>query len=50
MRGFVRWLYRLARLARDLEVAASGSPRRIFRGAVNKAIGRTLVRRLWVRR
>lgn len=50
MRGLVRWLYRLARLSRDLEVLTSGNPKRILRRAVNKAIGRVLVRRLWVRR
>ncbi|MDR7415985.1 MAG: hypothetical protein QN193_03520 [Armatimonadota bacterium] len=49
MRGFVRWLYRLARVARDVEVISSGDPRRTLRRAVNKAIGRTLVRRMWLR-
>ncbi len=49
MNSLVRALYRLSRLLRDLEVLVSGSPSRIARRAANKAIGRYLVRRLWLR-
>ena len=49
MRALVRWLYRLARLGRDVEVLASGDPARIGRRLVNKMLGRHLVRRVWWR-
>jgi hypothetical protein len=49
VRALVRWLYRLARLGRDVEVLASGDPARICRRLVNKMLGRHLVRRVWLR-
>ena len=49
MRALVRWLYRLARLGRDVEVLASGDPARIGRRLVNKMLGRHVVRRVWWR-
>lgn len=47
MKSFVSLLYQLARLARDIQVLASGDPQKIGRRMVNKAIGRRVVRRLW---
>jgi len=43
------WLYTLARLLRDIEVLMSGRPGRIAKRIVNKAVGRSIVRRLWWR-
>lgn len=37
-------LYKAARIARDIEAASSGSPRRVARRARNKAVGRALGR------
>jgi hypothetical protein len=45
----VRWLYRLARLGRDVEVLASGDPVKIGGRLVNKMLGRHVVRRVWWR-
>ncbi|MDI6716648.1 MAG: hypothetical protein QME63_06855 [Actinomycetota bacterium] len=42
-----RLLYKLARISRDIEVAASGNPKKIARRAKNKVLGRMLFRRLW---
>jgi hypothetical protein len=41
------WLYRMARLSRDAEVIASGNPNKMARRLKNKALGRTIVRRLF---
>ena len=49
MRQFVRWLYRLARLGRNVEVLASGDPGKISRRLVNKLMGRHVIRRAWWR-
>jgi hypothetical protein len=47
-RGLVSSLYRTARMANDISVLASGSPRRITRRAKNKILGRALGRAgLW---
>ena len=43
----VSFLYKLARLANDLEKISSGSPKKIARRAKNKVIGRKLVKKLW---
>jgi len=42
-------LYTTARLLGDVSALASGSPKRIARRAVNKLIGRKVIRRLWWR-
>jgi hypothetical protein len=44
MSGFVRSLYRGARIANDVETLASGNPKRITRRAKKKVLGRTLGR------
>ncbi len=43
----VSFLYRLARMANDVEKVSSGNPKRIARRAKNKYIGRKLVRKTW---
>jgi len=40
LRTVVNLLYRLARLLRDVEVYASGNPRRVARRLRNKVLGR----------
>jgi hypothetical protein len=45
--NMVSFLYRLARLARDVQVLSSGNPQKIGRRIVNKALGRSIIRRLW---
>lgn len=40
-------LYRLARLLGDIQAVGSGNPKRVGKRAVNKLIGRKVVRRLW---
>ena len=47
MAKLVSFLYRLARLANDIEKLASGNPKRIARRAKNKYIGRKLVKKAW---
>lgn len=42
-------LYRAARLMGDVQAVASGSPKRIAKRAANKGIGRTVVRRMWLK-
>ncbi len=43
----VSFLYRLARMANDLEKLASGDPKKIARRMKNKYIGRKLIRKAW---
>jgi len=47
--GIVSSLYKIARIANDVSTLASGNPKRIARRLVNKAIGRSVVRRLYLR-
>lgn len=44
VRALVSFLYRLARLLRDVEVYSSGNPRRIARRLRNKVLGRWMGR------
>jgi hypothetical protein len=43
----VSFLYRLARMANDVEKVSSGDPKKIARRAKNKYIGRKVIRKLW---
>lgn len=43
----VSFLYKLARLANDVEKLSSGDPKRIVKRAKNKVIGRKLIRKAW---
>ena len=43
----VSFLYRLARMANDIEKLASGDPKKVTRRAKNKYIGKKLVRKAW---
>lgn len=42
-------LYRAARIAGDIQAVSSGKPGRITKRLANKAIGRSIVRRMWFR-
>ncbi len=41
--------YKLARIIRDIEVLASGDPKKITNRLMNKLLGRFLYRRMWIR-
>lgn len=41
------FFYRIARISRDAEVIASGNPKKMTHRVINKALGRSLVRRLF---
>jgi len=43
----VSFLYKLARMANDIEKLSSGDPKKIARRVKNKLIGRKLVRKAW---
>ncbi len=43
----VSFLYKLARMANDVEKISSGDPQKIARRAKNKYIGKKFVRKLW---
>ena len=47
--GLVSALYKIARIANDVRVLSSGNPKRIARHYANKAIGRYVVRRMYLR-
>jgi hypothetical protein len=49
MAGLVSSLFKIARIANDVRVLSSGNPKRIGKRVVNKAIGRTIVRRMYLR-
>jgi len=42
-------LYKVARIANDVSALASGNPKRIGKRVVNKAIGRSAVKLLYLR-
>ncbi|MCK8826792.1 hypothetical protein MWH25_03405 [Natroniella acetigena] len=46
MKKFVSFLYKLARVANDVETLSSGDPKRVAKRAKNKVIGRKLIRKL----
>ena len=50
-RGFhlVSSLYKIARIANDVSTLASGNPKRIARRLINKAIGRKIASKLYLR-
>ena len=43
------WLYKLARWGRDAKAVTSGDPNKVANRVANKAIGRFIVSRLWIR-
>lgn len=43
----ISFLYRLARLANDIETLLSLNPKRIARRVKNKIVGRKLVSKVW---
>jgi len=47
MAKLVSGLYRLARVANDLNKLVSGDPKKIIRRIKNKWIGKRLVRKIW---
>ncbi len=46
MAKLVRFLYKLARTANDVETLSSGDPKRVARRAKNKVVGRKLMRNI----
>lgn len=40
-------LFRLSRITRDMEVIASGNPKKMTRRLKNKILGRKVIRKLW---
>jgi|GEM_PF-1538986 len=47
--GILSSLYKIARIANDVSVLASGNPKRVGKRVVNKAIGRSAVKLLYLR-
>jgi hypothetical protein len=47
--GIVSNLYKIARIANDVSALASGNPKRIGKRIVNKAVGRSVARLLYLR-
>ena len=47
--GIVSSLYKIARIANDVSTLASGNPERIARRYANKALGRHVVSRMYLR-
>ena len=43
----VSFLYKLARMANDIEKISSGDPKKMARRAKNKYLGRKVIRKLW---
>lgn len=49
LRKVRRSMYRGARVLGDVDAVLSGSPKRVVKRYGNKAIGRKVVRRMWLR-
>lgn len=47
--GLVSTLYKIARIANDVSVLSSGNPKRIARHYANKALGRYVASRVYLR-
>ena len=47
--SIVSSLYKIAHIANDVRVLASGNPKRVGKRVVNKAIGRSAVKLLYLR-
>ncbi|RLA95707.1 MAG: hypothetical protein DRG83_18235 [Deltaproteobacteria bacterium] len=47
MSKMVTFLYKLARIANDIDNVKSGDPKKIARRAKNRYVGRKLVRKAW---
>jgi hypothetical protein len=47
--GLVSSLFKIARIANEVRVLSSGKPKRIARHYANKAIGRYVVSRMYLR-
>jgi hypothetical protein len=47
--GIVSNLYKIARIANDVSALASGDPKRIGKRILNKAIGRSFARLLYLK-
>ncbi len=43
----VSFLYKLARIANDVETVCSGKPNRVARRVKNKFLGRKIIRKFW---
>jgi len=43
----VSFLYKLARLANDVEKLSSGDPKKIARRTKNKYIGKKIIKKVW---
>lgn len=43
------WMYKLARLGRDAKSVSTGNPKKMAKRVANKAIGRWIVSKLWIR-
>lgn len=43
----VSFLYRIARIANDVEKIKSGDPKKIARRVKNKIIGRKIIKKIW---
>ena len=48
--GLVSTLYRMARIANDVRVLSSENPKRIARHYANKALGRCVLNRMYLRK
>lgn len=47
MSRLVSTIYRIVRVANDIEKLSSGDPKKIIRRVKNKIIGRKIIKRIW---